>query len=74
MPRLKGPALYPTLEERVLGEANLPICVRTYSAVANPEYHGNNVTLGINLAMGWEECFFTLPMTYAWTMEPVAGI
>jgi hypothetical protein len=42
-------------------------CVRTYSAVAEPGYHGENVSLGINLAMGWDRFFVTLPITYAWS-------
>ena len=46
---------------------NAPTCVRTYSAVARPSYSGDNVALGINLAMGWDRFFVTLPATYAWT-------
>jgi hypothetical protein len=46
---------------------NNPVCVRTYSAVATPSYSGENVALGINLAMGWDRFFVTLPATYAWT-------
>jgi len=46
---------------------NAPICVRTYSTVANPSYRGSNIALGLNLAMGWDRFFVTLPMTYAWT-------
>ena len=30
----------------------LPACSTTYSAVATPDYHGSNISLGINLAMG----------------------
>ena len=46
---------------------NNPVCVRTYSAVAQPSYSGENVALGINLAMGWDRFFVTVPATYAWT-------
>jgi len=46
---------------------NAPQCVRTYSAVANPAYDGTNITVGINLAMGWDRFFVALPVTYAWT-------
>jgi len=46
---------------------NAPVCVRTYSEVAEPRYEGTNITLGINLAMGWDRFFVALPVTYAWT-------
>lgn len=46
---------------------NAPICNDTLSAVAEPKYHGDNISLGMNLAMGWKEFFVTLPITYAWT-------
>lgn len=46
---------------------NAPLCVRTYSTVANPSYEGTNISLGINLAMGWDRFFVALPVTYAWT-------
>ncbi len=46
---------------------NAPACVRTYSAVAKPKYEGTNITVGINLAMGWDRFFVALPVTYAWT-------
>ena len=46
---------------------NAPLCVRTYSAVANPSYEGSNVSLGMTLAMGWDRFFIALPITYAWT-------
>jgi hypothetical protein len=45
----------------------LPICGQTVSAVATPSYNGENITLGINLAMGWQEFFVTLPITYTWS-------
>ena len=46
---------------------NAPICVRTYSAIAQPKYEGTNIALGMNVAMGWDRFFVTLPITYAWT-------
>ena len=46
---------------------NAPVCVRTYSSVANPRYEGSNVSVGMNLAMGWDRFFIALPVTYAWT-------
>jgi hypothetical protein len=61
---IEGADLFPTL----CGVTpNAPQCVRTYSATARPTYHGENIALGINLAMGWDRFFVTLPMTYAWT-------
>jgi len=59
-----GSDLFPTL---CAASPNLPTCVRTYSAVANPSYEGTNVALGVNVAMGWDRFFVTLPITYAWT-------
>ena len=46
---------------------NNPVCVRTYSAIARPQYEGENISLGINLAMGWDRFFVAIPATYAWT-------
>jgi hypothetical protein len=40
---------------------------RTLSATAHPEYHGENFSVGINLAMGWNRFFVALPITYAWS-------
>lgn len=44
-----------------------PICTTVFEATAFPEYHGENITLGVNAAVGWKQFFFTLPITYAWT-------
>jgi len=44
-----------------------PICVQTYSAIAEPKYEGTNIALGMTLAMGWDRFFVALPVTYAWT-------
>lgn len=60
----EGADLFPTLCNVT---PNAPVCVRTYSTVANPSYSGKNVALGINLAMGWDRFFVTVPATYAWT-------
>jgi len=46
---------------------NAPMCVRTYSAVAKPNYEGKNIALGMTLAMGWDRFFVAVPVTYAWT-------
>jgi hypothetical protein len=46
---------------------NAPVCVRTYSAIAQPNYEGTNVALGMTLAMGWDRFFVAVPATYAWT-------
>jgi hypothetical protein len=35
--------------------------------VAEPDFNGENFTLGMNLAMGWKEFFIAIPITYAWT-------
>jgi len=43
------------------------ICRRTLSTQARPKYHGNNVGVGVNLAMGWNRFFVTLPITYVWS-------
>jgi len=43
------------------------LCRRTLSAVAKPNYDGQNIVLGANLAMGWRDYFVTLPISYAWT-------
>ena len=42
------------------------LCQRTVSGRARPEYEGYNVTLGTTLAVGWEQFFAVLPITYAW--------
>lgn len=42
-------------------------CFRTLNATASPSYHGENFSVGINLAMGWDRYFVTLPITYAWS-------
>jgi hypothetical protein len=42
-------------------------CSRTLSAMAKPEYHGDNFSVGINLATGWDRFFVTIPVTYAWS-------
>lgn len=46
---------------------NSPVCVRTYSAVARPNYEGTNFSLGITAAMGWDRFFLAIPATYVWT-------
>ena len=61
---IEGSDLFPEFCAIFPGNAQ---CVRTYSAVAEPDYHGENVSLGINLAMGWDRFFVTLPITYAWS-------
>jgi hypothetical protein len=43
------------------------ICTRTLVAKARPKYQGNNVGVGINLAMGWNRFFVTIPITYVWS-------
>ena len=40
-------------------------CSRILSAVAEPEYTGEALTLGMNLAMGWDDYFVTLPISHA---------
>ncbi len=62
--KIEGSDLFPQL---CAITPNTPVCVRTYSAVARPRYEGTNVALGINLAMGWDQFFVALPITYAWT-------
>jgi hypothetical protein len=62
--KIEGPDLFPQL---CAITPNSPVCVRTYSAIAKPAYDGTNVAVGINLAMGWDRFFVTLPVTYAWT-------
>jgi hypothetical protein len=43
------------------------ICRRTLTAQARPKYKGENFGVGINLAMGWDRFFVTLPVTYVWS-------
>ena len=43
------------------------ICRRTLTTRARPKYDGTNVGVGINLAMGWDRFFVTLPITYVWS-------
>jgi hypothetical protein len=43
------------------------ICRRTLTTRARPKYDGTNVGVGINLAMGWNRFFVTIPMTYVWS-------
>ncbi len=62
--KLEGSDLFPQL---CAITPNAPLCVRTFSAVANPAYEGSNVSVGMNLAMGWDRFFVALPVTYAWT-------
>jgi len=42
-------------------------CSRILSATANPEYDGDAVAVGMNLAMGWDDYFVTIPISHAWT-------
>ena len=62
--KLEGSDLFPQL---CAITPNAPTCVRTFSAIANPAYEGSNVSVGMNLAMGWDRFFVALPVTYAWT-------
>ena len=62
--KLEGSDLFPQL---CAISPNSPVCVRTFSAIANPNYNGSNISVGMNLAMGWDRFFVTLPVTYAWT-------
>ena len=45
----------------------IEICRRTLTTDARLSYNGNNVGVGINLAMGWDRFFVTIPMTYVWS-------
>lgn len=62
--KFEGSDLFPSLCTAL---PSAPACVRTYSAVATPSYEGTNIALGMNVAMGWDRFFVTLPITYAWT-------
>ena len=62
--KFEGSDLFPQLCTITPGA---PVCVRTYSAIAEPRYEGTNIAVGINLAMGWDRFFVALPVTYAWT-------
>jgi len=42
-------------------------CHRNFTGIAQPEYTGSNVSVGFNLAMGWDRFFVTLPVTYVVT-------
>ena len=43
------------------------ICSQTLTTQAQPRYNGENVGVGVNLAMGWSRFFVTLPITYVWS-------
>jgi len=43
------------------------ICSRTLTAKATPDYRGENLGVGMNLAMGWNRFFVTVPITYVWS-------
>ena len=43
------------------------VCRRTLTTQSRPKYNGNNVGVGINLAMGWSRFFVTIPITYVWS-------
>ena len=43
------------------------ICSQTLTTQAQPRYNGENVGIGVNLAMGWSRFFVTLPITYVWS-------
>ena len=62
--KFEGTELFPNL---CAITPNAPVCVRTYSVIAEPGYEGTNISLGINLAMGWDRFFVALPITHAWT-------
>ena len=42
-------------------------CSRVLSSVATPNYEGDALAMGMNLAMGWDDYFVTLPISHAWT-------
>ncbi|MEM1190848.1 MAG: hypothetical protein AAGI72_20115 [Pseudomonadota bacterium] len=42
-------------------------CERLLTATARPDYRGESITLGVNLAAGWDDYFVTLPISHAWT-------
>jgi hypothetical protein len=64
----EGADLFPTLCSVT---PNAPQCVRTYSATARPEYEGENIALGMTLAMGWDRFFVAIPATYVWTQVDI---
>lgn len=43
------------------------LCRKTLNTVARPDYEGDTFVLGTNLAMGWDDYFVTLPISYAWS-------
>lgn len=43
------------------------ICDEQVHVVANLNYEGESLTLGINVAGGWKQFFFTLPASYTWS-------
>jgi hypothetical protein len=43
------------------------ICDEQINVVADLNYEGETLTLGINVAGGWEQFFFTLPASYTWS-------
>jgi len=61
---VKGTDLFPNLCSIA---PDSPKCKQTFRATAKPEYDGENLSVGTVLAVGWQQYFFTLPITYAWT-------
>jgi hypothetical protein len=43
------------------------LCTDTIVIDANPNYEGDTLTLGTNLAAGWRQFFFTVPISYTWS-------
>lgn len=62
--QFEGSDLFPGLCEIT---PNAPVCLQTFSAIAEPAYKGENIALGMTLAMGWDRFFVAVPITYAWT-------
>ncbi len=42
-------------------------CFRTYSGTYRGDISGDNLSIGINPALGYKDFFFTMPTTWTWT-------
>ena len=64
---IKGQDLIEFLGGSCDGVLSPKACDQTFSSIAHPEYTGTNVSIGFNLAMGWDRFFVTLPVTFVST-------
>ena len=64
---IKGKDLIEFLAGNCDGIISPQLCDKSFSVIAEPEYHGSNISIGFTLAMGWDRFFVALPVTYVIT-------